>query len=153
VRGRFSSADVRLQVDAIEKIFKLAFADRERRRAFVPRPRDQRNLKTPVPASTQWEVVRDHVDAVVPVHDELERRAVSGRVMHNDDTSVWILEFMGKRRAKLVAYDELPVPTAPACSRPASSRSRPPRRNRTHPARPSPSVHPSRFAIAASYLV
>jgi len=44
----------------------------------------QRNLETPVPASTQWEVVRDHVDAVVPVHDELGRRAASGRLLHND---------------------------------------------------------------------
>ncbi len=70
----------------------------------------QRNLETPVPASTQWEVVRDHVDAVVPVHDELGRRAASGRLLHNDDTSVRILEFMGKRRAELVAHGELPDP-------------------------------------------
>ena len=40
VRGRFSSADVRLQVDAIEKIFKLALADREHGGAFVHGPRD-----------------------------------------------------------------------------------------------------------------
>jgi len=70
----------------------------------------QRNLETPVPASTQWEVVRDRVDAVVPVHDELGRRAASGRVLHNDDTSVRILEFMGNRRAELVAHGELPDP-------------------------------------------
>ena len=70
----------------------------------------QRNLQTPVPASTQWEVVRDHVAAVVPVHDELQRRAASGRVLHNDDTSVRILELMGKRRAELVAQGALPDP-------------------------------------------
>lgn len=70
----------------------------------------QRNLETPVPASTQWEVVRDHVDAVVPVHDELARRAASGRLLHNDDTSVRILELMGKRRAELVAHGALPDP-------------------------------------------
>jgi DNA-directed RNA polymerase subunit RPC12/RpoP len=70
----------------------------------------QRNLETPVPASTQWEVVRDHVDTVVPVHEELCRCAASGRVLHNDDTSVRILEFMGKRRAELVAHGELPDP-------------------------------------------
>jgi hypothetical protein len=67
----------------------------------------QRNLETPVPASTQWEAVRDHVDAVAPVHDELCRQAASGRVPHNDDTSVRILELMGKRRAELVALGEL----------------------------------------------
>jgi len=70
----------------------------------------QRNLETPVPASTQWEVVRDRVDAVVPVHDELCRCAASGRLLHNDDTSVRILELMGKRRAELVAHGELPDP-------------------------------------------
>ena len=70
----------------------------------------QRNLETPVPASTQWEVVRDHVDAFAPVHDELKRRAASGRVMHNDDTSVRILELMGKRRAELLERGELPDP-------------------------------------------
>jgi len=70
----------------------------------------QRNLETPVPASTQWEAVRDHVDAVAPVHDELRRHAASGRVLHNDDTSVRILELMGKRRAELVAQGALPDP-------------------------------------------
>ena len=70
----------------------------------------QRNLETPVPASTQWEVVRDHVDVLAPVHDELCRCAASGRVLHNDDTSVRILELMGKRRAELVARGELPDP-------------------------------------------
>jgi hypothetical protein len=70
----------------------------------------QRNLETPVPASTQWEVARDHVDELAPVHDELSRRAASGRVLHNDDTSVRILELMGKRRAELVAQGELPDP-------------------------------------------
>jgi len=70
----------------------------------------QRNLETPVPASTQWEVVRDHVDVITPVRDELCRHAASGRVLHNDDTSVRIREFMGKRRAELVAQGEVPDP-------------------------------------------
>jgi transposase len=70
----------------------------------------QRNLETPVPASTQWEAVRDHVDVVAPVHDELCRHAASGRVLHNDDTSVRILELMGKRRADLVAQGALADP-------------------------------------------
>lgn len=70
----------------------------------------QRSLETPVPASTQWQVVRDHADAVAPVHDELSRHAASGRVLHNDDTSVRILELMGKRRAELVAQGKLPDP-------------------------------------------
>lgn len=70
----------------------------------------QRNLETPVPASTQWEVVRDRVSALEPVHEELRCKAAQGRVLHNDDTSVRILELMGKRRAELLAEGRLPDP-------------------------------------------
>jgi hypothetical protein len=67
----------------------------------------QRNLGTPVPASTQWEVVRDHVSAMVPVYEALMREAAQGRILHNDDTSIRILSLMGKRRAALVAVGAL----------------------------------------------
>jgi transposase len=70
----------------------------------------QHNLETPIPASTQWEVARDRASALRPVHDELCRQAASGRVLHNDDTYTRILEFMGKRRAALLARGELPDP-------------------------------------------
>jgi transposase len=70
----------------------------------------QHNLETPVPASTQWEVVRDHVGVFEPVYDELGRRAAGGRVQHNDDTSMRILELMGKRRSELLAAGQLPDP-------------------------------------------
>jgi Transposase IS66 family len=71
----------------------------------------QRNLETPVPASTQWEAVRDHVDAVAPVHDELCRQAASGRVLHNDDTSRSRTSWIGVGGTKL------------PCTRPCASRS------------------------------
>jgi transposase len=70
----------------------------------------QANMQTPLPSSTQWEVVRDRVDGLRPVHDELVRRAAAGRVVHNDDTHARILELMGKRRAALLAAGELPDP-------------------------------------------
>lgn len=70
----------------------------------------QRNLQTPLPASTQWEVVRDRVAALQPVYDELRRQAAAGSVLHNDDTHARILELMGKRRAALLAAGELPDP-------------------------------------------
>ncbi len=70
----------------------------------------QSNMQTPVPPSTQWEVVRDRADALRPVHDELVRRAAAGRVLHNDDTHARILEIMGKRRATLLAAGDLPDP-------------------------------------------
>jgi transposase len=70
----------------------------------------QHNLKTPVPASTQWEVARDHVGALEPVFEELRRRAADGRVQYNDDTSMRILALMGKRRSELLEAGQLPDP-------------------------------------------
>jgi hypothetical protein len=70
----------------------------------------QHHLETPVPASTQWEVVRDHAGALVPVFDELVRRAADGRVQYNDDTSMRILALMGKGRSELLEAGQLPDP-------------------------------------------
>jgi len=70
----------------------------------------ERHLATPVPASTQWEVVNQRVDDVRPVFDELRRQAAQGQVMHNDDSYARILAFMGKRRAALLAEGKLPDP-------------------------------------------
>jgi transposase len=70
----------------------------------------QKNMQTPVPASTQWEVVRDRADDLQPVYEELVRRAAAGRVVHNDDTHARILALMGERRAELVKAGELPDP-------------------------------------------
>jgi hypothetical protein len=70
----------------------------------------QESLGVPVPASTQWEVVLAQVVVLVPVYDELVRCAADGSVVHNDDTFMRILEFMGKRRVKLLASGQLPDP-------------------------------------------
>ena len=69
----------------------------------------QRNLGTPVPASTQWEVVRDHVSAMTPVYEALVRAAAQARLLHNDVV----------RRSPPAA--RWPIPTARACSRRGSS--------------------------------
>ena len=70
----------------------------------------QHHLSTPVPASTQWDVVHARVSAVDPVYRELIRLAAQGSVVHNDDTYMRILEFMGKRRAELLRQGALPAP-------------------------------------------
>jgi hypothetical protein len=70
----------------------------------------QESLGIPLPASTQWEVVLERVAALTPIYDELVRRAAAGSVLHNDDTYMRILEFIGRRRAKLLASGELPDP-------------------------------------------
>ncbi|MCG2661764.1 MAG: transposase, partial [Kiritimatiellae bacterium] len=52
----------------------------------------------PLPPSTQWEVVRDAAQGLLPAYEELERQAAQGEVIHNDDTTMRILAWMGKRR-------------------------------------------------------
>lgn len=64
----------------------------------------------PVPASTQWEVARDHVTDVLPVYDALSELASNAPLLHNDDTYVRILELMGKRRDELLAAGGLEEP-------------------------------------------
>jgi transposase len=70
----------------------------------------QRFLGVPVPASTQWEVARDHVQEVLPVYDVLVSLAADAPLVHNDDTYVRILELMGKRRNELIAQGALDLP-------------------------------------------
>ncbi len=54
-----------------------------------------------MPSSTQWDVVHARVSAVEPVYRELIRLAAQSSVVHNDDTYMRVLEFMGKRRANM----------------------------------------------------
>jgi transposase len=70
----------------------------------------QRFLGVPVPASTQWEVARDHAQEVLPVYGVLVSLAANAPLVHNDDTYVRILELMGKRRDKLLAAGALDLP-------------------------------------------
>ena len=67
----------------------------------------QESLGIPLPASTQWDIVSDTAKMIEPVYDELIRQAAQGEVLHNDDTTMKILELMGKRaRAKVLAEVE-----------------------------------------------
>jgi len=63
----------------------------------------QRNLGIPLPPSTQWDIVEEVATQLDPAYRELIREAAQGKVVHNDDTSMTILELTGKRRAKLEA--------------------------------------------------
>ncbi|MBF8287596.1 MAG: IS66 family transposase [Candidatus Rokubacteria bacterium] len=82
-------------------------------RAGVPHNRlqqIQRNLRTPLPASTQWDVIREWSDGPLYIYLELCRLGAQASIFHTDDTSMPILALMGKRRAKLVSRGELPDP-------------------------------------------
>src|SRR5262245_45286606 len=57
----------------------------------------QGDLGVPLPASTQWDVVEAVAGNLAPMLDELIRQAAQGEVLHNDDTTVKILELMGER--------------------------------------------------------
>lgn len=54
----------------------------------------QGNLGIPLPASTQWDIVREVAGIVEPAHEELVRQAAQGEVLHNDDTTAKILALM-----------------------------------------------------------
>jgi len=68
----------------------------------------QRMLEIPLPASTQWDIIRGSVPDLQPAFDELIRQAAQGEVVYNDDTTVKILERMGERakQAALAEADE-----------------------------------------------
>ena len=65
----------------------------------------QANLGIPLPASTQWDIVEAKAERIEPAFEELIRQAADGEVVHNDDTTVKILEMMGER-AKAEAFAE-----------------------------------------------
>lgn len=78
----------------------------------------QEGLGIPLPASTQWEIVEAVAAVVQPAYDELIRQAAQGEVLHNDDTTVKILEFMGTR-AKQEALSEFGEPADDSSDHPA----------------------------------
>src|SRR5262249_60835684 len=55
----------------------------------------QGHLEIPLPASTQWDIVQAVAAPLAPPFDELIRQAAPGDVLHNDDTTVKILQLMG----------------------------------------------------------
>lgn len=63
----------------------------------------QRNVSVPLAPSTQWDIVSSAVEPMRIVFEELTRQAAQGDIVHNDDTTVRILEFYGKRAAKAKA--------------------------------------------------
>ena len=49
------------------------------------------NLRIPLPATTQWELVSKASALLEPAHAELIEQAAQGKVLHNDDTTMKIL--------------------------------------------------------------
>jgi transposase len=74
----------------------------------------QDSLGIPLPDSTQWDVVYAKAQRIAPAYRELIRQAAQGDVLHNDDTTVKILEFMGKRAPQAAMNEDTPEGSAEA---------------------------------------
>lgn len=58
----------------------------------------QQGLRIPLPAATQWELVRDAAPRLEPAFDELIRQAAQGEVFYNDDTTMKVLALTAEQR-------------------------------------------------------
>lgn len=66
----------------------------------------QKTLGIPLPPSTQWGIVKEVAAQIEPAYRELIRQAAQGEILHNDDTTMTILELTGKRLAEKQAAGE-----------------------------------------------
>jgi transposase len=84
----------------------------------------QADLGIPLPASTQWGIVRDQAERAKPAFEEFIDQAADGDVLFNDDTTVKILEAMGARGGQAAmtenASDTMPDVAADAVDLPAA---------------------------------
>ncbi len=71
--------------------------------------RIQRSAGVPLPASTQWELVRDAIPGgIQAAHDHLLELARQGELVHNDDTRMCVLELSEKLKNQQPLLDQDP---------------------------------------------
>ena len=58
----------------------------------------EKNLGIPLPAATQWDLVKEASERIKPVYHALIDEAAQGEVLHNDDTPMKILELMAENQ-------------------------------------------------------
>jgi transposase len=66
----------------------------------------QRGMGIPLPATTQWDLVREGSELLAPAHEELVRQAAQGEVLHNDDTTMKVLEVTRAQREAAAADEQ-----------------------------------------------
>ena len=66
----------------------------------------QQGMGIPLPATTQWELVKEGAEKLAPAHEELVRHAAQGKVLYNDDTTMKVLELSAEQRAAAAADEE-----------------------------------------------
>jgi hypothetical protein len=65
----------------------------------------QAGMGIPLPAATQWDLVRGGVKNAAPAHEELINQAAQSRVVYNDDTTMKVLQLTKAQRAAALADD------------------------------------------------
>ncbi|MGH8218539.1 MAG: IS66 family transposase [Steroidobacteraceae bacterium] len=65
----------------------------------------QTAMRIPLPATTQWNLVKNGAGPLSPAHEELIREGAQGSVLHNDDTTMKVLELTREQRAAALAAD------------------------------------------------
>ncbi len=63
----------------------------------------QEGLGVPLPASTQWELVKEAAQKLQPVFEELLTEAAQAEVLHNDDTTMKVLDLSKEQLAAAAA--------------------------------------------------
>jgi transposase len=63
----------------------------------------QEGLGVPLPASTQWELVKDAAQKLQPAFEELVNEAAQADVLHNDDTTMKVLDLSKEQLAAAAA--------------------------------------------------
>lgn len=66
----------------------------------------QQALRIPLPAGTQWDLMKESAETLTPVHEMLiDQAALQGALFHNDDTTMKVLQLTGEQRAAALADD------------------------------------------------
>ena len=60
----------------------------------------QENCDIPFPPATQWDLLKETSEILIPIHSHLVYLAAQGDVIHNDDTSMRILSLMKENENK-----------------------------------------------------
>ena len=58
----------------------------------------EKNLGIPLPAATQWDLIKEASERIQPVYHAIIDEAAQGEVLHNDDTPMKILELMAENQ-------------------------------------------------------
>lgn len=66
----------------------------------------QGTLGIPLPAATQWDILTDCLPAFVPIHERLIHTAAQGKVIHNDDTGMKVLELSALAKSESAGSEQ-----------------------------------------------